>query len=1061
MSLAACSPRHADISGQPLLAEDVRLSREASLDSATRTLQVSAGTTLVVFVQERGHDVSLSLDELEVENSQKGEGLELATLDVVEDSAISIVLRGPANFSEPGTVHLRVESFSAEDLRQPPVSSRLAAYRAWSRATRAMSRDAVATAGDPEITRAIEILEAGDAGDPRLAAHARSVRARMFYEFEVDWRESAREAHRAAQAFALPQVADPLNAARARRLEAAALQEVSMSSKEANAARRKADVEAREIYAELVAEGSALDAVGKGRVFNDLGLMDANAQSLARAQENYDAALAQYDHAGFQAGRKQTARNLALNAIYRGDYQAASRAYDIQVSELDSVVDPDVRATLLINSAVVDINLGKTDQAVERLLRAIEIAGVARRENPRLRALLHLGIAYWARGDIGQATVFFERSLEGRQDSLDAGNRFVALRAFGACMRDSAKLREALALHQRALESATDPVSTVRANTEISKDHAVAGDRQRAIAFARRAVETPLENPNHPVLLDARIALAEALVSGQQAHAGVRGEARVLADAVLGNAAPGGNIPVEITARRVLARIAAAEGDRAGAAREMERAIQLVFAYSVTSSNPELQASSRDSQQQLFREYLDLQMAGTEPEARRALGVLETLRQTNFSASLGGAGRDRNAALSSLLEQLASRHVRFAELSNSVRSSPKDFETLKFEMASLRAKIDRERAAASPRNTDVFSLANEASWRPLVDGKAQLVYALGQSSAYVWRRTVQGTQVVRLPAGATAIRAASLSAARIDRQQNAAGYDQAVLRLSSLLLPAGVVDADTTDVEIVADDELAFIPFAALRSPARSELRFAQTHSIAMVSSLAQTTMGRTATARRWRLVTVQGASGRGSVHRGISPLFPPLPGAAVEVAAIVARFAPAEGNAGGSRLRSLQGESASIDQVRGALRDGADVMHFATHALADTSHPLASLLALPTGLLTAGEIQQWQGDVGLVFLSACETAVGPARFAEGTPGLQRAFLRAGAANVIATLWPIEDQFATQFAQDFYEELAKGGTSAEALARTQRRWVSSANAYTPQILTRRRVAAWAYVLYSR
>jgi CHAT domain-containing protein len=1058
--LAACSARHSENYGTLLLDEDVALSREAALDGAVRTLQASAGTTLVTVVQERGFDVSLRLGELEVENSQKGEGLEIATIEVATDSPISIQVRGPAEFDRPGAVHIRVEMFSTEDLQQRSVAKRVAAYRAWTRATRAMNRDSVPTIGNPEITHAIEILESSDAGDPRLAAHARSVRARMYYEFEVDWRESAREARRAAQAFGSAEVADTLNAARARRLEAAALQEVSVSSKETTAARHEADVEARRIYAELVAEGSALDAVGKGRVFNDLGLMDSSAYALTSAQSNFDTALAYYVKAGFQAGRKQTARNLALRAIYRGDYQAASRAYDIQIADLASLVDADAQATLLINAAVVDINLGATDQAVGRLLRALEIAGAAQRENPLKRALLQMGVAYWARGDIDQATAFFERSLEGDHDSLDAGTRFASLRAYGACMRDSARPDAALRLHKRSLDNATDPVSAIRANTEISRDYAAVGGRRSAINFARRAVGITLEPAAHPAMLDARIALAEALVSGEKQDAHSR-DAREIAEGVLRSAATDGNLLAEISARRVLARAAIALGDRAAAAIELERAIQLVFAYSVTSSNPEFQASSRTSQQQLFREYLDLLMSGTAEEALRALQVLENLRKANFAASIGNPGPDGKSALSALLEQLANRHVRLAELGNSIQSTPQDFETLRFEMATLRAQIDRERTAEPQRDADESVLAEEPQWRPLAHGGIQLVYALGQTNAYLWLRSSQQIQVARLPAGAAAIRAAALAIPRIDRQQNPAAYDEALLRISAQILPAGIIGPDATDVEIVADDELAFIPFAALRSPTKPEMRFSQTHAIAMVSSLTGAPPPQSAGDRQWRLVTVQGVSTAGAASRRGSRLFPPLQGAAIEVAAIISRFARTDTGRSDARIRSLRGDLATIDEVRRALRDGADVMHFATHALADPSHPLASLLALPTGFLTAGEIQRWRGDVGLVFLSACETAVGPVRFAESTPGLQRAFLRAGAANVIATLWPIEDQFATEFAQDFYGELAHASTIAEALARTQRRWMSSANTYSPQMMIRRRVAAWAYVLYSR
>ncbi|KPJ92266.1 MAG: hypothetical protein AMS18_07770 [Gemmatimonas sp. SG8_17] len=77
-----------------------------------------------------------------------------------------------------------------------------------------------------------------------------------------------------------------------------------------------------------------------------------------------------------------------------------------------------------------------------------------------------------------------------------------------------------------------------------------------------------------------------------------------------------------------------------------------------------------------------------------------------------------------------------------------------------------------------------------------------------------------------------------------------------------------------------------------------------------------------------------------------------------------------------------------------------------------------------------------LVFLSGCETGVGTAwstDFAHGedyaTLGL--AFLYAGAQNVVATLWAVEDEGAAVFAESFYRFLADH-PPAEALARAQR-----------------------------
>ena len=90
---------------------------------------------------------------------------------------------------------------------------------------------------------------------------------------------------------------------------------------------------------------------------------------------------------------------------------------------------------------------------------------------------------------------------------------------------------------------------------------------------------------------------------------------------------------------------------------------------------------------------------------------------------------------------------------------------------------------------------------------------------------------------------------------------------------------------------------------------------------------------------------------------------------------------------------------------------------------------------LTAGQVQAWRGDTELVFLSACESAIGPPQYAAGMPGLQRAFLRAGARGVIATLAPIEDVLAQQFAADFYTRYTSGVPAARALSETQRAWL--------------------------
>ena len=72
-----------------------------------------------------------------------------------------------------------------------------------------------------------------------------------------------------------------------------------------------------------------------------------------------------------------------------------------------------------------------------------------------------------------------------------------------------------------------------------------------------------------------------------------------------------------------------------------------------------------------------------------------------------------------------------------------------------------------------------------------------------------------------------------------------------------------------------------------------------------------------------------------------------------------------------------------------------------------------------------------LVVLSACESGLGAYHAGEGVFGLRRAFVLAGAATLIVSLWPVPDRQTQELMCDFYRRLLHGVARADALREAQ------------------------------
>jgi CHAT domain-containing protein len=112
-------------------------------------------------------------------------------------------------------------------------------------------------------------------------------------------------------------------------------------------------------------------------------------------------------------------------------------------------------------------------------------------------------------------------------------------------------------------------------------------------------------------------------------------------------------------------------------------------------------------------------------------------------------------------------------------------------------------------------------------------------------------------------------------------------------------------------------------------------------------------------------------------------------------------------------------------------LLHLATHGFFRGDAPLFSALRLADGLLTAGDLEEWHmPQVGLVTLSACETGLS-LNWGSDLLGLARGFLRAGARQLVVSLWAVDDVSTAKLMARFYEELQTGQDVAPALRAAQ------------------------------
>lgn len=272
----------------------------------------------------------------------------------------------------------------------------------------------------------------------------------------------------------------------------------------------------------------------------------------------------------------------------------------------------------------------------------------------------------------------------------------------------------------------------------------------------------------------------------------------------------------------------------------------------------------------------------------------------------------------------------------------------------------------------------------------------------------------------------AVRAEREDTDANAKAEDPLVysqLLYDWIIKPVLPEIADATTLIISPSGRLRYIPFATLHDGAQYLI---ERYQMAVLTRAGSIGIGdeRGLDMSNTRMLALSNPD----------PVSAPLPGADTEVDRLRQVFD------GGERVRVFKHAEASKKNLLDSLFD-YQILHLATHGYLNNESPDQSYILLAGDKdqrLTFDEIGQLEvGQMRLVTLSACQTALGDKSQGQEIAGLAYGFEKAGAATIIASLWSVNDESTKELMIGFYSNLKSGMPKARAMQEAQKSLMKS------------------------
>jgi len=313
-------------------------------------------------------------------------------------------------------------------------------------------------------------------------------------------------------------------------------------------------------------------------------------------------------------------------------------------------------------------------------------------------------------------------------------------------------------------------------------------------------------------------------------------------------------------------------------------------------------------------------------------------------------------------------------------------------------------------------------------------YWLGPERSYLWAVAPEGVTAYPLPPEPEIRDLVTRYNRAIQGQRDpvAVAGETGRTLFRVLLEPVAARVAAHRRMVVVADGILHSLNLETLPAGAGAELWIEKAAvSVAPSLNYLAENAGSAAAAAGRRVLLVGDADAAG-------PEFPRLEFAAQEMNSIKSVLP-------GYAVTELRQAAATPDAYRAALPGRFEIIHFAAHASANTGSPLDSAVVLSGSpadrKLFTRDVVSTPLSAALVTVSGCRSAGARAYAGEGLVGFAWGFLKAGARNVIAALWDVNDRSTARLMMCFYSQIASGNSPEEALRAAKIELLRSGGAY--------------------